>query len=116
MKDFLAICEQAARVGAVLTGLFGRAKVREKGPRDLVTEADLASQESGPPDHCRRFPPITISSAKRVMPGKGTGGSKRSTAGSLTRSTEQRILPTESRTLRLAGPGKPRDPARGGCL
>jgi myo-inositol-1(or 4)-monophosphatase len=46
MKDFLAICEQAARgAGAVLTGLFGRAKVREKGPRNLVTEADFASQE-----------------------------------------------------------------------
>lgn len=46
MKDFLAICEQAVRgAGAVLAAQYGRAKVREKGPGDLVTEADFASQE-----------------------------------------------------------------------
>ncbi|MDD4268135.1 MAG: inositol monophosphatase family protein [Pirellulales bacterium] len=57
MEDFLTICEQAVRgAGAVLTGLFGRATVREKGPRDLVTEADLASQELVRQTVARAFP------------------------------------------------------------
>jgi myo-inositol-1(or 4)-monophosphatase len=46
MPDFLAVCEQAARAGgAVLLDWADRFSVREKGPSDLVTEADLASQE-----------------------------------------------------------------------
>jgi myo-inositol-1(or 4)-monophosphatase len=46
MKEFLATAEEAVREGgAVLAGMLGRAKVREKGPSDLVTEADFASQE-----------------------------------------------------------------------
>lgn len=47
MADFLEVCEHAAREGgAVLQSWVGRFKAREKGPRDLVTEADLASQEA----------------------------------------------------------------------
>jgi myo-inositol-1(or 4)-monophosphatase len=47
MSDFLAICEQAARAGGqVLLDWAERFSVREKGPCDLVTEADLASQET----------------------------------------------------------------------
>ena len=47
MSEFLAIAEEAARKGgAVLAEMLGRAKVREKGPADLVTEADVASQEA----------------------------------------------------------------------
>ena len=47
MPDFLTLCEQAARAGGdVLTDWVGRFKVQEKGPRDLVTEADFASQEA----------------------------------------------------------------------
>jgi myo-inositol-1(or 4)-monophosphatase len=47
MSDFLAICEQAARAGGqVLLDWEERFSVREKGPSDLVTEADLASQET----------------------------------------------------------------------
>lgn len=46
-SDFLATAEEAVRAGgAVLREMFGRAKVREKGPADLVTEADFASQET----------------------------------------------------------------------
>jgi myo-inositol-1(or 4)-monophosphatase len=46
MTDYIGVCEQAARAGGqVLRELQGQIKVREKGPRDLVTEADLASQE-----------------------------------------------------------------------
>lgn len=45
MPDFTTICEKAARAGgAVLLGKMGQVSVREKGPADLVTDADLASQ------------------------------------------------------------------------
>jgi myo-inositol-1(or 4)-monophosphatase len=45
MPDFLTVCESAARAGAaVLLELRHGFRVREKGPRDLVTEADTASQ------------------------------------------------------------------------
>jgi myo-inositol-1(or 4)-monophosphatase len=43
--DPLSVCEQAARAGGrVLTHWVGKFKASTKGPRDLVTEADLASQ------------------------------------------------------------------------
>src|SRR5689334_19536887 len=59
MTDYLKTCEQAARAGgAVLLDWVGRFAAREKGQSDLVTEADLASQEeirrillSAYPDH-----------------------------------------------------------------
>ena len=44
-EEHLRVCEQAARAGAaVLQSWRGRFGVSSKGPRDLVTEADLASQ------------------------------------------------------------------------
>ena len=46
ISEFITICDQAARAGGdVLQDWVGRFQVREKGPADLVTEADLASQE-----------------------------------------------------------------------
>ncbi len=46
MSEFLSFCEQAARAGgAQLMDWMGRFEVREKGPADLVTDADLASQK-----------------------------------------------------------------------
>ncbi len=45
--DYIEVCEKAARAGgAVLLEKLGRVEVREKGPSDLVTEADFASQEA----------------------------------------------------------------------
>src|SRR4029078_11345748 len=47
MREFLSVCEQAARAGGQL--LFDwqhRFTPREKGLRDLVTEADVASQRA----------------------------------------------------------------------
>ena len=45
MSEFIEICEQAARAGgSVLRDWQDRAEATEKGPRDLVTEADLESQ------------------------------------------------------------------------
>ena len=42
----LAVCETAARAGgAVLLDWVGRFRATTKGPRDLVTEADYASQK-----------------------------------------------------------------------
>jgi myo-inositol-1(or 4)-monophosphatase len=59
VTDYLKLCEQAARAGAeVIASWVGRFGVREKGPSDLVTEADGAAQEairqiiaSACPDH-----------------------------------------------------------------
>ena len=43
--DLLQVCESAARAGGrVLQEWVGRFKATSKGPRDLVTEADHASQ------------------------------------------------------------------------
>ena len=45
MLDYLRICEQAARAaGQVLLDWRGRFTVREKGPKDIVTDADEAAQ------------------------------------------------------------------------
>lgn len=47
MDDFVKTCEEAARLGGgILLDWRNRFAVREKGPADLVTEADLASQEA----------------------------------------------------------------------
>lgn len=59
MAQFLEICETAARAGGrVLLDWRGKIEAREKGPKDLVTQADLASQKiiqetllSAFPDH-----------------------------------------------------------------
>ncbi len=45
-SDPLGICEQAARAGGrVLSDWVGRFQASTKGPRDLVTQADFASQD-----------------------------------------------------------------------
>jgi myo-inositol-1(or 4)-monophosphatase len=47
MPSYVEIAEKAARAGGdVLRQWLGRFSVREKGPSDLVTEADLAAQEA----------------------------------------------------------------------
>jgi myo-inositol-1(or 4)-monophosphatase len=44
-RQFLSLCERAARLGAgILMEWRDKFTAREKGPKDLVTEADLASQ------------------------------------------------------------------------
>lgn len=46
MSDHLKVCEEAARAaGAVLLDWSNRFTASTKGPKDLVTEADLASQK-----------------------------------------------------------------------
>src|SRR5262245_31504106 len=47
MPTFLQVCLEAAEVGGqVLLDWRERFKTKEKGPRDLVTEADIAAQEA----------------------------------------------------------------------
>lgn len=56
-QKLLSTCEEAARAGGrVLLDWRSRFKVREKGPADLVTEADLASQEAIRELIAARFP------------------------------------------------------------
>jgi len=58
--DYMRVCEAAVRAGGrVVQDWAGRFDVRKKGPADLVTQADLASQEvvrqtvlAAFPDHC----------------------------------------------------------------
>jgi len=46
-NDYLRVCEEAARAGGrVIQDWIGRIEVRKKGPADLVTQADFASQEA----------------------------------------------------------------------
>lgn len=46
MVSYLEVCQKAARAGgAVLNERLGKVRVRLKSPADLVTDADLASQE-----------------------------------------------------------------------
>jgi myo-inositol-1(or 4)-monophosphatase len=46
ISDYLRVCEEAVRAGgAVLMEKLGRVEAREKSRSNLVTEADLASQE-----------------------------------------------------------------------
>lgn len=45
--ELLSVCVQAANAGGrVLQDWFGRVRPQEKGPRDFVTQADLASQDA----------------------------------------------------------------------
>lgn len=47
MKIYLEVCQRAAQAGGrVLLDKMGKVQSREKGPSDLVCEADLASQEA----------------------------------------------------------------------
>ncbi len=46
IRDYERVCEEAVRAGgATVLDWVGRFETREKGPADLVTEADLASQQ-----------------------------------------------------------------------
>lgn len=46
MDDFIQRCQHAAKkAGETIVRLRGKVDIREKGPADLVTEADLASQQ-----------------------------------------------------------------------
>lgn len=52
--------EIARQAGAILLDRYGRVEAREKGPSDLVTEADLASQHAIAEFLARTFPDHTL--------------------------------------------------------
>jgi myo-inositol-1(or 4)-monophosphatase len=57
MHQYVTTCEEAARLGgAILLDYRDRMNAREKGPGDLVTEADLASQRAIRRFLLERFP------------------------------------------------------------
>ena len=57
MSELLETCELAARAGASeLVAWRGRFQTREKGPADLVTDADIASQAAIRREIAARFP------------------------------------------------------------
>lgn len=57
MSDFIKVCEEAARAaGAVLMDWRGRFQAQQKGPADLVTEADVAAQKRVEEILLGRFP------------------------------------------------------------
>ncbi len=60
-SEYLQVAEEAARIGgAILVESFGRVGYREKGPGDLVTEADRASQRAIAAFLSERFPGHTL--------------------------------------------------------
>jgi myo-inositol-1(or 4)-monophosphatase len=74
VPDHLTVCEEAARVGgAVLQDWVGRFKAREKGPRDLVTEADLASETAVRNHLLRAFPDHEFVSEEQALTGRFDG-------------------------------------------
>ena len=57
MTEFMEVCQQVARsCGRVLLDMRGRVSPRQKAPKDLVTEADFASQEVARRLILRAFP------------------------------------------------------------
>jgi myo-inositol-1(or 4)-monophosphatase len=47
LSEYMAVCEKALRVGGdTIQAWAGQFEVRKKGPSDLVTQADLASQQA----------------------------------------------------------------------
>lgn len=73
-EELLAVAEDAARTGgAVLLDWQGRFATREKGPADLVTDADLASQEAIRTAIAKRFPDHDFLGEESPRSGKLSG-------------------------------------------
>jgi myo-inositol-1(or 4)-monophosphatase len=82
MPEFIMVCEQAARAGgAVLQDWAERFSVREKGPADLVTEADVASQETIREIVLAAFPDHEFLSEEDAQGGTSGAGSTRRPPG-----------------------------------
>jgi len=68
IAKFAEVCQRAARTaGEVLLQWRGRAKVSEKAPADLVTEADLVAQEAIQDTILREFPDHAILGEEGVV-------------------------------------------------
>jgi myo-inositol-1(or 4)-monophosphatase len=74
VNELLEVCERAARMGgSVLLEWADRFTVREKGPSDLVTQADEAAQEAIRALIEARFPAHAFIGEEQSPPGKNLG-------------------------------------------
>src|SRR5436309_2955209 len=70
----LEVCLEAAKIGGhALLHWRDRFQAREKGPRDLVTQADLAAQEAIRGIVCKAFPDHDFLSEEDAADRKSTG-------------------------------------------
>lgn len=77
MDDWMAACEEAARAGGEQLRAFrGAFATRFKGPADLVTDADLASQEAIRNVIARRFPDHAFLGEERHVDDVADGSSR----------------------------------------
>ena len=96
MPDYLTVCEDAVRqAGATLRDWMGKTSVRYKGRADLVTEADVASQELIRKIVLGAFPDHSLLGEEDAPASVGGG---RNSAGSPIRWTARRIMSTACRT------------------
>ena len=86
-REYQAAAERiAAEAGELLLEAYGRVSAREKGPADLVTEADFASQRLIARRLSEAFPDHTLLAEEDdagptpTTPSPGAGSSTRSTA------------------------------------
>ena len=107
--DYMRVCEAAVRAGGqVVQDWAGRFDVRKKGPADLVTQADFASQEivrktvlAAFPDHCLLGEETEPTCGASVSPARQPGRlhHKANIAGSSIRWTGRRITSTACRII-----------------
>ncbi len=81
ITDYAEVCQKAVRrAGALLLDMIGQVEVREKGRSDLVTEADLASQEVVRRTILDAFPEHSVLGEEeqpgRDRPGGGVSGDR----------------------------------------
>lgn len=82
LSEYMKVCERAARAGgAVLVEKIGRVEVREKGRSDLVTEADLASEEVVRRTILETFPEHLVLGEEGATGGDGPAGGTAPRAG-----------------------------------
>jgi myo-inositol-1(or 4)-monophosphatase len=70
LPEFLDVCETAARAaGRTILDWVGKTSVRQKGPADLVTEADFAAQEIVKKTVLAAFPQHSVLGEEDQVPG-----------------------------------------------
>ena len=68
-SDYLQVCEAAVRAGGrVVQDWAGRFDMRKKGPADLVTQADFASQETVRQTVLAAFPDHSLLGEEGTVP------------------------------------------------
>ena len=113
INDYLRVCEEAVRIGGrEIQDWVGRFEVRKKGPADLVTQADLASQEAIRRTVLGAFPEHCLLGEEKV-PGRAGHGSRRVPLDRRSPGRHDQFRPRRAALQRVAGPGTQRRPAGG---